>query len=302
MVNDITEAQITNFFKWNLEVMASGVHPVTDHLGRRLKGDRAAKAHQPLAGGYRAVFNGWCGDLKERVKVHRFCRSFNRNFVCERCLGCRHLAFGNAYEFRRGAAWRRMKVSTAMYMQSTPRDELSPWASVPGWSLEANRPDTLHMLWLGVAKDVTGQLLLDFAQHLHDHTRRDVNDCLADLWVECSMWCWSMRVDVKFKVFTTRTVSWASNGDYPTIETQMKAAKSKWLFVWVASRAMEMVKHGHDTSTYAKRRALMAWHLLRFVWLCDRSKLFFSHRGKRSKHTPMGCNFYSCINSWLGRP
>eukprot|EP00969_Alexandrium_andersonii_P099594 4393608-Alexandrium_andersonii.AAC.1 len=69
-----------------------------------------------------------------------------------------------------------------MYMNSTPPHERSPWASVPGWSLEAIRSDTLHMLWLGVAKDVTGQLLFDFAQHAHNHTGRDLNDCLADLW------------------------------------------------------------------------------------------------------------------------
>ena len=36
-------------------------------------------------------------------------------------------------------------------------------AHVRSWSIYRNRDDLLHMLWLGLAKDITGQCIFDFA-------------------------------------------------------------------------------------------------------------------------------------------
>jgi hypothetical protein len=96
----ITDAELIAFLIWNVHVLESGVFPSTNHMGEALTGSRALRAGLPLAEGWRASCVGTQADLKEKVKCNRFTRNYQANFLCERCLGCRHRQDGNAYDFR----------------------------------------------------------------------------------------------------------------------------------------------------------------------------------------------------------
>ena len=91
---------------WDLSTLESGVRPLLDHLKQPLTGPLAGKgAHELLAGGWRGSFSAWTGDHKEKVRVHKFRRSYNCNFICEHCYAAVHVREGNAFNFADTSAW-----------------------------------------------------------------------------------------------------------------------------------------------------------------------------------------------------
>jgi hypothetical protein len=178
----VTDSEIVTFIIWNIKVMESGIFPSTDHLGRPLTGHRATMAGKPLAVGWRATLTSTLSDLKEKVKVHRYPRNYMCIFFCERCLSHRHMSdTGNGYYFADDALWMQMIVSHEQYVLTTPPGYHSPWLAFPSWTIDRHRDDLLHMLYLGVVKDVAGQVLFDLATV---GGTRDMDNTLKLLWLE----------------------------------------------------------------------------------------------------------------------
>ena len=126
-IKHVTDAEIVGYLVWNVAVLESGVHPSVDHRGSPLTGKRLALVGSPLASGWRASCIGTLGDLKEKTKVHRYFRNWQCNFLCEKCLGNRHLQKGSAYDFSAGALWRRLMVTHESYLATSPPLLRSPW-------------------------------------------------------------------------------------------------------------------------------------------------------------------------------
>ena len=68
-------------------------------------------------------------------------------------------------------------ISHKTYLSSA--DKVSPWSAMPGWSLKNCFFDLLHTIYLGVGKDLVGNLLGDFVdcnmlvgENLEDQLRR----------------------------------------------------------------------------------------------------------------------------------
>ena len=78
-----TEEDIVDFLVYNAAILESGVYPDHGFRNRELSTQRQAVAGQPLAGGYNALFNGWCGDWKEKWHTHKFEHFYLCNFLCE---------------------------------------------------------------------------------------------------------------------------------------------------------------------------------------------------------------------------
>jgi hypothetical protein len=277
-----TDAELVEYIKFNLEVLQSGVHPNTDYLYRPLDkhrdNDRYMRAGTPLAQGWRAAFWGWQGDIKEKVKQHKFARNWQCNFLCERCLACRHLPCGNAYNFNDDALWRQLEVDHAQYLRSTPAGILSPWVRIPGWRLDRNCDDLLHMVWLGFAKDLIGQLLFELAS-LHPGC---IEDGLLDLTKDCRTWFRARRIAFNTKPCTLATISLRTSRDYPTVETKMKAAKTKMVFLWLSAKVVALAHD--DVSEFARMRGEMCWCLSNVVHIMDRGAEFLSHDDAREVH------------------
>ena len=151
-VKHTTDKQIIEFIQWSLGVMESGKHPVAGFLNQPLSRSRTERAGTDLAGGWKAALSCTLGELKEKVKVHRYHRNYNCNFLCEKCLACKHLAKGNAYDFRDAVLWRRMRVCHRLYLSSTTVHDRSPWCSSRSWRTDRHKDDLLHGWWLGFIK------------------------------------------------------------------------------------------------------------------------------------------------------
>ena len=115
---------------------------------------------------YFASISALQGDGKEKVKQNGFERNYNANFICEQCLGCRHLRFCNAFDFNPYADWLRSITTCEQYLSTHDVDNRSPYSTMPFWGLSRWFWDLLHLLWLGVAKDLLGTEILLMAQDL----------------------------------------------------------------------------------------------------------------------------------------
>ena len=133
-----------------------------------------------------------------------------------------------------------------------------------------HRDDLLHLVWLGLGKDIGGQLLYDFG------TSRvgDLNDNLKVLHREMRVWFRSRSVKCTVRQFSKATVSWSSSHDYPTFETKMKAAECKMVCLWLAWKAVDVIES--DGSEYCIARASMAWSFSEVIRIFDASGLFLS--------------------------
>lgn len=256
-VKDVTDAELVRYVLWNIEVMQSGVHPTHDHRGKPLVGQRLLRANTALAGGWRASAVGTQSDLQEEVELHKYTRNYMAKFLCERCLGNRHTQTGSAYDFSPNAMWRSMLISHQTYLAGTV--EISPWANLRSWTIHRHRDDMLHMVWLGFGKDVAGQLLFEIATQYGLADKLDDN--LAALRREMIIWFKARGVPCGVRRFRKSTVSVSDNLDFPTLESKMKAANSKLVFIWTTWKAVDIVNSGKDESEHAKLRASTAWSI-----------------------------------------
>ena len=118
-------------------------------------------------------------------------------------------------------------TSHESYIANTPADLLSPWEGVPGWSIHRNLLDMLHVPWLGVAKDLSGTLLLLLGWLYMETWSPDLPDALWYIWSEMRdhMRQHGKRCDVH--PFTLNTIGWATASDYPVLHSRIKAANTK---------------------------------------------------------------------------
>ena len=215
---------------------------------------------------------GTQADIKEKVKMNRYSRNWQCNFFCEKCLACRHLPNIGGYDFTHQATWRHMMTSHQNYLATTPEWLRSPWCEQHSWSIYRQRDDLLHLVWLGFAKDVSGQLLYDFAIARPG----DMTNNLQALYREMRAWFRDRGVPCNVRPWGKTTISWSSSNDYPTLEGNIKASASKLIFLWASWKAVQIVETGENTSDYSRMRATMAWNLSRFVAILDAEPLFLS--------------------------
>ena len=286
----VTDDELVAYFAWNISVLESKKHPACDHLGRPLQGNRANRAGLPIAGPWGAAFVGHLCDLKERVKVKKFQRNFQCNFLCEKCLGCRHLVEGNAYDMAEGALWTKLLVTHEGYLASTSPSDLSPFVRFRSWTIQRNRDDLLHCCWLGFAKDVSGQLMFDVATMYMGGDLNSTLPLLHDLMVK---WFRNKGVWCGMRAWRQTTLSWQDWNDYPVVETKMKGIHSKMTFLFMAWLVVMIVKEGVDTTPYARKRATMAWCLHEAIRLFDGSDRWMPRpSADRSSH--FGWSFLRC--------
>lgn len=110
------------------------------------------------------IFFSFKADLKARMECNFF---FKRYYKCKQCCDrCNAVAPTTnqpdplSYkDFSPQAAYTRTLVTHEQYMRSTPPALISPWAAVGGWQLESVGFDWMHLVYLGVAKDLVPSAL-----------------------------------------------------------------------------------------------------------------------------------------------
>lgn len=132
-------------------------------MGERLEGPRGKLAGLPICGGLKGAFCGIKHDGKARKELHFFSRSYMSTYCCDSCLATqanprapRELYYG---DFGVAAPYRATLIDHERYLQMG--GTISPWIRVPGWRLELTFHDLLHVLYLGILRDVCASAIVE---------------------------------------------------------------------------------------------------------------------------------------------
>ena len=137
-------------------------------------------------GPFSGAFAGTKGDMKSRREIHKFCRHYGCNFMCDICGAAKHIRKLAYTNFKKSACWRRTQLSHASYMSQTTTksgNKRTPWARHKGFHKSRMLLDWMHVGHMGVCRDFCGAFL--FALCNDGHVEGDsLNDQLRLLWVE----------------------------------------------------------------------------------------------------------------------
>ena len=134
----------------------------------------ASRAGSPVAGGWKAAFESWAGDWKERSLSHQFAkRNYGSTLLSDQCRAIQphkrtpenllELVYAN---FNLDAPWTTTTRDHNTYLDQTPPAQQSPWVRVPGFDIRRVRWDSSHTILLGCGKDIAASFLLDVATRL----------------------------------------------------------------------------------------------------------------------------------------
>ena len=157
------------------KTLLSGKFPDKDQFGLPLLGSRAQKAGTWIAGGWRAGFESWSGDWKERSLSHEFVkRNYQSMRMCDQCDCIKpfaatppellELIYTN---FSMTAPWTRTIRSHERYVASTDPHNLTPWLDVPGFRIDRVKWYSAHVILLGTAKDLSASVMWDLDHSLN---------------------------------------------------------------------------------------------------------------------------------------
>ena len=111
----------------------------------------------------RLAYFGMRADAKARVQMNLFCRWYQCKFLREQCMSQNATATSNKnlwyFDFRPTCPRYMTYISNQTYLDTA--DPVSPWTSMPGWSLRSVFWDWMHCCYLGIGGDVVSNLLGD---------------------------------------------------------------------------------------------------------------------------------------------
>lgn len=119
----------------------------------------------------------------------------------------------------------------ATYLVSKPWVNDPPYAQLPGFSIDMICPDLLHVVNLGVAKDVCGCIMKVLVKESHVFGGTSIEEKLQDATVSLRAYARAHTLPLRMKKFSKKKLNWKSNS-YPELRTGSGydvAVISKWL-------------------------------------------------------------------------
>ena len=185
-----------------------------------------------------------------------------------------HSTVFNGYNFDPNADWLGTLVTHEQYLVTTDPLEISPATQIKGWSLYRNLRDLLHDVYLGLGKDVAGQLLFDFCRFYGD-PNLSLRALMELEWAECRQHYRDLKIHCTLRKWSELSISWADANDYPTLENQIKGSECKLILMWAAQKACRIAET-LDSSDYSVRRANMASALCSMLAKLDECSLWLT--------------------------
>lgn len=121
---------------------------------RELDGRVNSRAGLPLAGGWRGALIYTDGDLKYNKEFYGMEHSYLSNSICHQC-GAHRTSAGLDYSDPDGS-WKNTLLSAAEVKQAFAT---VPFVALRGWEPTCITHDLLHLVFLGVARDLMGSIL-----------------------------------------------------------------------------------------------------------------------------------------------
>ena len=222
----------------------------------------------------RAAFFSMKYDLKARVQCNFFSQHYGCNLVCDSCMACKPAKstepLMNYRDFTLSAGHRLSRFSHRTYVAMTRPEELSPWICMPGWALETCTRDPMHVIYLGVCRDLLASLLADWmdanllpAAPTQQERLRLLSlemhaACKQAKQLVCSLICMlpcaahaalrqgpcdltlrTIRISFRRKFFTLANCN-LGKAEFPELSTTWKAAEIKVVLWFLSVKAVEL--------------------------------------------------------------
>ena len=269
---------------WSAQILRDGVYPDRGHAGMLFPDVslRAAMAGKPIAGLATFVFAGYKADLKCRKESNEFHRFYGAEYICDVRVAQRPtntsipaFHFG---DFSATAAWRDFPISHETYMAS--ESVISPWAAMPGWRLESNWFDIMHILHLGVLRDVIASVLDDLASNgLLRLSYVGEDTALKDLFLQFKQWCIDHGLSYPPTVFSLALIGRKPRA-YPELSGDVKAAHMQNIVTYLTivcnavcdaserlvNRYASLGTHSRDAARMSIGECKPSLHCVRVSW------------------------------------
>ena len=290
LMTPATRRVIANFEIWNMRVLEGLIHPPKGFDRDFTDSRRIKRSGTLIASGWGATFSSLNHDIVEETKLHMFQRNYLCNFLCKRCLGNRHLDVGCAYNMSASRDVGDLLCDHAHYLATTPFGQQSVWVNEPSWTIERNIGDGLHMMWLGVGKDLGAQLLDDLVVRAMYMDSCSYDDALAWHYTYIKQLYKRRGCHFGAQPFTIRTVGFDKSADstrnasYPSLEKRMKGAHCKQLVMALCEMVVAVFLSGADASEYSRLRAVCAWNFYMHIHTLTHAPLLLDDIDAKSAH------------------
>ena len=119
-------------------------------------------------------------DLKARKECNNFKEHYGCKRMCDRCAAVQPFTSAPVAwtykDFSPSARYATSLRDHDMYLQRTRLSDVSPWTAVAGWRLETVSFDVMHVVQLGVARDLIPSCLRLLRLLGHGYTDGESDD------------------------------------------------------------------------------------------------------------------------------
>lgn len=197
--------------------------------------------------------------------------------MCDSCLACSGTKCDERMHYKNfgpGKAWDHTLINHSMYL-SMP-GELSPWSTVPGWSLESTTFDFMHNLYLGTGRDLVGSTFKCLIwRGAYSHLpMTDMNSILAVMQEEMVHECRQCGLYLPRKPNLTEAS--LSDKDYSELSTKFKACHVKIMVYWIAKKTKEAAE-SHPQDIVLQVLATCCFALQKCITILDNEGLILDH-------------------------
>ena len=193
----------------------------------------------------RMAFLLFKADLKARVECHRFYQeNYGRKFICDRCKAERvtkddppAMCFTNMSE---SAPYRGTTKTHSEYLAESPTPSF--WLEMPGFQHECCSYDWMHMVYLGVGRDLFASSLR-LLQHMGFHyvEGESASEYLQRATLDMQMTCKEHGLYLPRSAYlTVSNCGTLGKDDFAELGTRFKAAHVKVMLWWIQRRVQKL--------------------------------------------------------------
>ena len=239
---------VMEIFAWSIKALVAGKHPQVDHLGQNLPSELACVAGQSL--GVQGVLCQIRGDwpfLKTLFGVP----AWNNQQCCWMCEAENDPE--SEMDFRKpglNAKWRQARLTTRTFFQKLKAMamEPSPLFHCPGLVLDHIVLDWLHIVDLGIAQDIAGNV---FTMCISPVGLPGSNQAirLKALWVKILAWYKENKVPVRLDNLTIEMFH-SKNGKPSKLKA--KGGETRQLIPFLANLSKELASNSEQWNMVAR--------------------------------------------------
>ena len=223
-------------FAWSMRALCCGVHPAVDPNGQPLQGHAAALAGQPMVKAVLCQIRGDWPFLKQLFSVP----GHANHRICWQCCADKSAGPTSYKQVGLNAAWRQNRLASRDFFRILEAQGLtpSPLFGAPGVALEHVVLDWLHIVDLGIAQDLIGNLFHECV--LGGLPGANKKERLLVLWTKLRQFYEAHKTPVRLGELTLEMFE--QSGKSPKLRS--KGGECRHLVPFAASLAAELAHLG----------------------------------------------------------